>query len=259
METRSARFGLVLAALAAIALERFVPGGRLLLYPFTLLATWVHEMGHGVGALLVGGGFDHLEIFWDASGIAYTSVAEGWRSAFVSAAGLLGPPLAGAVTLALARGPRRGGFVLTGIALALLVSVVFWVRSLVGVVTMLPLAALFAVLGLRGGRVRLVLAQLVGLLFAVDTLARFDYLFAATARVGGAAHASDVAGIAAGLSPPALLWGVVIAVLDLGLLGVGLRAAWAPDRAVRTGAAPRPPVTATRRVTPAPVEREQRS
>ena len=43
------------------------------LYPFTLLGTWVHEMGHGLGALLCGGRFDRLEIFEDASGLAFTA------------------------------------------------------------------------------------------------------------------------------------------------------------------------------------------
>lgn len=231
MKLGTARVGLVVAAILLLLLEQYVPGGLIALYPFTLLATWVHEMGHGLMALLLGGGFDHLEINSDASGVAYTTAVAGWRSALVSAAGLLGPPLAGAAILAFARGPRRGAMALLGTAVALLISVVFWVRSVVGVLTMLPLALLLGALGLWGGRARLVLAQLLGLLFALDTLVRFDYLFSATATIGGAPHASDVVGIATGLFPPAILWGVGIAVLDLGLVAAGLWAAWRPERA----------------------------
>lgn len=240
MRPGTARAGLVLAAILLLVLERHVPGGQLALYPFTLLATWVHEMGHGLMAMALGGDFDHLEINADASGVAYTRILPGWRSALVSAAGLLGPPLAGAAILAFARGPRRGAMALLGTAAALLISVVFWVRSVVGVLTMLPLAILLGALGLWGGRARLVCAQLLGLLFALDTLARFDYLYSATAVVGGVAHTSDVVGIATGLFPPAILWGVLIAGLDLVLVAAGLWAAWRPDG---TGSGPKSPYT----------------
>ena len=42
------------------------PWGPLILYPFTLFTTWVHEMGHGLTALAFGGetlitNFDALE------------------------------------------------------------------------------------------------------------------------------------------------------------------------------------------------------
>ena len=36
--------------------------GRFILYPFTILGTWFHEMGHGVTAMLMGGSFEQLEI-----------------------------------------------------------------------------------------------------------------------------------------------------------------------------------------------------
>ena len=71
---------LLFGALLVGVLQRFVPFGPLLLYPFTLFGTWVHEVGHGVTAIFVGGKFDHLDIFLDASGIAYSLVQPGWRS-----------------------------------------------------------------------------------------------------------------------------------------------------------------------------------
>lgn len=46
--------------------------GSFLLYPFTILATWFHEMGHGVAAMLTGSRFDRLLIFPDGSGVAYS-------------------------------------------------------------------------------------------------------------------------------------------------------------------------------------------
>lgn len=47
---------LVAAAGLTVLLWRF-PWGNYLLYPFTLLATWFHEMGHGLTALLLGESF----------------------------------------------------------------------------------------------------------------------------------------------------------------------------------------------------------
>lgn len=43
--------------------------GSVLLFPFTLLATWFHEMGHGLAAIMLGGEFDRLVIFADDRGM----------------------------------------------------------------------------------------------------------------------------------------------------------------------------------------------
>ena len=224
------RVGLLVAGVSVLLLEHFVPFGRLALYPFTLLATWVHEMGHGVGAILAGGGFDHLEINSDASGIAWTTAVPGWHAAWVCAAGLLAPPFIGAAILTSARGPKRGGVILTSLAVAMALSIVIWVRSSVGILSMAPLAAILAAFGLWGGSARTMLAQFVGVLLALDTVARIDYLFMSSAVIGGVKRASDISGVADGLGGPQLFWGIVIALLDAALLIAGLRAAWSPAR-----------------------------
>ncbi|HEY8141910.1 MAG TPA: M50 family metallopeptidase, partial [Kofleriaceae bacterium] len=41
--------------------------------PLIYISTLVHELGHGVGALLVGGDFFKLEMWSDGSGVAYTA------------------------------------------------------------------------------------------------------------------------------------------------------------------------------------------
>ncbi len=48
-----------------------LPGRNYILYPFTIMATWFHEMGHGLMALFPGGSFSKLLIFHDGSGVAY--------------------------------------------------------------------------------------------------------------------------------------------------------------------------------------------
>lgn len=220
-ERPSPRAALIVGALLILALERLVPMGRLLLYPFTLLSTWVHEMGHGVTALFCGGHFARLDIFADASGMAHSAVAPGVRQALVAAGGLLFPPLIGALCLLLSR--RAARLLLFGLCAAMLLSLPLWVRTGIGWLSVgglgLGLALLARTLGETG---RLFLAQLVGLLLASDTLARSDYLFMQNARVGGAAHPSDVAAIANVMGGPVFLWGGVVAMLSALLLGVGL-------------------------------------
>src|SRR4051812_12076776 len=140
------RVGLLVAGVAVLLLEHFVPFGGLILYPFTLLATWVHEMGHGLGAIIAGGHFAYLEINGDASGLALTTSIPGWHAAWVCAAGLLAPPFAGATILASARGPKRSGAILMTLSLAMSISILLWVRSSVGIISMAPLAGVLAAL-----------------------------------------------------------------------------------------------------------------
>ncbi len=90
---------LAFALLASLLLWN-LPAGGLLLYPFKLLATWLHEVSHGLAMMLTGVGFDHMHIFRDTSGLAYgTAVAGSFGSAVIAAAGYMGTPLWGAVLL----------------------------------------------------------------------------------------------------------------------------------------------------------------
>ena len=61
-------------------------------------------------------------------------------------------------------------------------------------------------------------AQLVGLLLALDTIARADYLFMKSAQVGGAMRPSDVAGISSVMGGPTAFWGGLIAIISVVLL-----------------------------------------
>ncbi|MFO0573876.1 MAG: M50 family metallopeptidase [Polyangia bacterium] len=226
------RGALFLAVLLILALQRLVPFGRQILYPFTLLATWVHEMGHGLTAILVGGRFLKLEIFANAGGIAYHAGTSGVRDALVSAGGLIAPPLVGAVLLVAARFAARP--VLLGLAAALFLSVPLWVRTGVGWLTVGGLAALITAVGLyaREGS-RLFFAQLLGLLLAFDFAARIDYFFMGNATVGGRVMVSDVGAIAQAVGGPYYLWGGLCAALSGVLLLVGLWAVLRPTASER--------------------------
>src|SRR5215467_10810310 len=73
-----------------------------LLAPFRWLHIYVHEFGHGIAALLVGGHFDRFEMY-TYSGLAYTATSGNLAAAFVCAGGLCGPAVVGGVFLAAGR------------------------------------------------------------------------------------------------------------------------------------------------------------
>jgi Peptidase M50B-like len=231
-ERPTARYALIGASVISLLLSWFVPFGRTLLYPFTLLGTWVHEMGHGLTALAVGGKFDSLDVFGDASGLAHVNYQPGHQSALVSLGGLLAPPVVGALILTLARGPRRARFILGGLALALLVSLVIWVRSFAGFFVV-PLVGGGLVIFTRWGsdRERLWLAQFIGVRLAVDTISRSDYLFVGNCEVAGQSHRSDIGTVADAWGAHYLMWGTLVAALSFALVALGLFMAWRQPKA----------------------------
>lgn len=229
-EGLSARWGLVLVAIGVLVVRQLVPFGDLILYPFTLFATWVHEMGHGLVGLLVGGTFDSLMIFANGSGLARGAIEPGWPAALRAAGGLLGPPVLGACILAFARGPKRARIVLFALAAMMALSVPIWVRSLTGWIAVPAVAALIGVVALRAGPTwQQLVAQFLGVLLGLDTIGGLDYLFVGRAFVDGRELPSDVSHIATALGGHYLLWGVLIAIVSLALVAVGVRLAWAED------------------------------
>jgi hypothetical protein len=77
-----------------------LPFGGVLLYPFKLLATWLHELSHGIAMTATGAGFDYVLIYRDTSGLAYAREKVGpLGTAFIAAAGYMGTPLWGALLL----------------------------------------------------------------------------------------------------------------------------------------------------------------
>jgi hypothetical protein len=219
---------LVVAAVLYWVVARLLPFGGVVLYPLTLLTTWVHEMGHGLTALLVGGHFEQLMIFRDAAGLAMTSTDPGWPQAAVAAGGLLAPPLLGAFLLAFAHTPRRAQLMLAALAGALVVSLAIWVRSAVGVVVVPLLAAL---LGWAAWRLspprRVLLVQFLAVVLALDTVTRMiGYVFTRQVEIDGRRQLSDIALLAENAGGHYLLWGLLVTAVACGLLALGLWRAW---------------------------------
>lgn len=84
----------VLAILLVYGILKFMGGsfGHMALYPVTLLVTFLHELGHALGALLTGGAVDGMQINADGSG--YT-ITRGGNQGVVLMGGYLGSALLG--------------------------------------------------------------------------------------------------------------------------------------------------------------------
>lgn len=102
-----------------------LPSGGLLLYPFKLLATWLHELSHGVAMTLAGAGFDRIVLYRDTSGLAYaSSSATGLGAASIAAAGYMGTPLWGATLLVATHDSRSARRALLVLAALLIVTAI---------------------------------------------------------------------------------------------------------------------------------------
>jgi hypothetical protein len=94
-----------------------LPFADVLTYPFKLLATWLHELSHGVAMIATGAGFDHIIIYRDTSGLAYAYTAVGpLGTAVIAAAGYMGTPLWGAVLLVVTPTPETARRALLALA-----------------------------------------------------------------------------------------------------------------------------------------------
>jgi hypothetical protein len=219
---RRARWTLVISAAVTIALYA-IPQGHYVAYPLMLISTVVHEMGHGIASLLVGGDFIDFRMWSNGSGVArHTGVDGGLASAFVSAGGLVGPALAAGGFLLVSRTPRIARICLGLLGGFLLICLALWVRGPFGMVFVGALGAvclgiaLFASAGV--GQLALVfLAVQLGL----SAYARGDYLFTQFAETSAGLMPSDVQQMANALLLPYWVWGVLCAAFSALALLVG--------------------------------------
>lgn len=216
---------LLFLSAAAIALLWQIPYGQQLLYPLTLLATFSHEMGHGLTAMLLGERFDHLLLHADGSGMAIWHGNPGRiTTALIAAGGLVGPTVAGIALLLLSRSPRYARAMLATLAALVTLSVVVWLRNPFGAVFLLALAATLALAAkvLPDAAAAFVL-HLIALTLCLSWFSDLDYMFSVQAMVDGVAQPSDSAVMANALGLSYWFWGGVVAAFSLAvaLLGIG--------------------------------------
>lgn len=217
------------ASVVVTALLFVVPYGHVVGRPLVWLSTLAHELGHGITAILVGGSFGRLELYADASGMAWTSAGTGWRSGAVAAGGLVGPAIAGAACFVAGRREKGARRALATAALLLLGVAAVWVRNPFGFAFVISLAfAAGAIAWKLPARVARFVVMFLGVQLSLAVFARSDYLFVPEARTATGTVPSDVAKIAEVFWLPYWMWGAVCGLFSVIVLIVGLRIAFLP-------------------------------
>ena len=102
--------------------------GRKIMYPIRILVTFLHELGHAVGALITGGYVERIQI--NANGSGFTSTAGGSRS-IILMGGYLGSALFGNILFFI--GARSKVLVkptLILLCISMIVTALYWFNSL---------------------------------------------------------------------------------------------------------------------------------
>lgn len=192
-----------------------------LFYPFRLFGTFVHEIGHGLAAILTGGQFQRFAVNPNLSGSA---LSVGGIAPLVASAGYVGSAIFGGLLAILsARGvPARRVLFWLGVVLGVLC--LLFVRNLFGIVGGLALAAGLVFAGRKLGALwadgLLLLLAVQMMLGSVGSL--FDLLqlsvFSGTT--------TDAAIMAQATGVPALFWALLWTAISGVILFFALRIAY---------------------------------
>lgn len=196
-----------------------IPFGNYILYPFTILGTWFHEMGHGLSALALGGSFHKLEIFADGSGVAYWSGAvfgANFGAAAVAFGGPIGPTIAGSILLIASKNERYTKTFLLILSLFMIFSVIIWIRTIVGALIICLIAAIIMFIALKSGTL---FSKYTLQFLAVQAFASLyqstGYLFSSGGSIGNTNYYSDTYHIQENLLLPYWFWAGLIILFSL--------------------------------------------
>ena len=250
-EIKNGKLACIFMSIAVVALNWEPFGiGRLILRPLTYLYTFVHEMGHGVAAMMVGGTFDKFEMHLDGSGMATNFIPNSnFCNAFVAFGGLIAPAIWAAICLMLGKSAKasRIGFCVFAALMIPSLWLVIKGLSVFGIVFVVLLAAScvaivkFSVVKDSSGKLvrERKLPQYTMLFIAItlctNVFTRGDYLFTkvatgAIATPGQPLPPSDVGLIERSLFLPYWFWGGLIALLSVAVLGIGIWAFFKPSK-----------------------------
>ncbi|MBA2664676.1 MAG: M50 family metallopeptidase [Bradymonadaceae bacterium] len=114
---------LLLIAIGVVVACMIIPFGALLIYPFRLFGTFVHETAHALAAVLTGGEVVGMSVNWDTSGL---TLSRGGSRFFTASAGYLGSMVVGAGLLVAGRRPQWAKPTLIVLGAATLLAMAFF-------------------------------------------------------------------------------------------------------------------------------------
>jgi hypothetical protein len=137
---RNNTFVKIFAVFIVYVLIRYMGGqlGELLLYPITLLVTFLHEFGHAFGAIISGGSVKSLTVRSDGSGVTHTF---GGNPALTLIGGYVGSALFGNLLFYIgARLDELHRVTLQFLAAIMAFAAIFWFQSVNSTVILLIFA-----------------------------------------------------------------------------------------------------------------------
>ena len=217
-------FGVAVAA--SIGLGMVSWGGNII-YPFRLFATWAHEMGHGLAGIVTGNSFLELELYRSLGGQALISGADGFSQVIVSAGGLIGPALLGAIVMIAGSRVRTAPYVLGALAFSMIVSALIWIRNPFGFFSILIGGVVLGLAARFGPPImRIAISQLLAVQLALAAWSSRDYLFIKGFERDGRFFDSDTQNIADEWFLPYWFWGGLIGGLSIVILVWAFWVAW---------------------------------
>lgn len=193
--------------------------GRLIFYPFTVLGTWFHEMGHGLMSLILGGGFHELEIYSNGSGVALTSgeyFIGSLGNGIVALAGPIGPTIAGATFIASSKSEKSSRIALIILSVLLIGSSLYWVRNWFGTPVVLFFGIMSTLAVLKGSvKFQQNLILFLGVQACISVYMSINYLMIKQFSRNGELMMSDTGNMELYMLLPHWLWGGIILFISI--------------------------------------------
>jgi hypothetical protein len=191
------------------------PWGKLPLYPFKLFTTWVHECGHALMTLLLGGSVSSIMIEPDTSGVTRSLVPAGRMArGLVASSGYLGATVVGCLLMAATRVEKWARAIVWAVGALMLLTLVIWMRNVFGFVVVLAWGAgLVALAREASGQASRFVLSLLAIQVALDAVYDIRVLFQVD---GGHSDAETMASL---FLLPAWLWASAWMLTSVGMLG----------------------------------------
>ena len=200
------------------------PWGPLLLYPFRLFTTWIHECGHAVMAVLVGGSVASITIQPNGSGLTESLIPTGRIArGLVASAGYLGASIVGCLLMAATRVERRARPILWGIGAFMLLTVVIWMRNPFGALVVLAWGIALIALARKGsGGISNFIVSVLAIQVALNAVYDIRVLF----LVNGNSDAETMARL---FVAPSWVWASLWMIASIAMLAWTLRITRGPS------------------------------
>jgi len=207
-----------IAVILALAL-RFYPETKWMMWPLNLFGTYIHELFHGIFAILGGGSFKEMFLWPGGGGVSYNFHYSTLGRALGAMGGLIGPCIIGAIILFFSRRFMLTHWLLKGLSLSVILSAAYWggdwhtmqigliAGGIIGAVSFIPYKPAIRIF-----------AQFLAIQLCFENLLDFDYMFSQGFTRDGVAYTSDTANIAEAMGGTYWFWGAIISAITIAIV-----------------------------------------